>query len=232
MSVRLVLVCCLAACNLATAEAQEATPAVDTPAKSGVGPSTVDSSESRVRNSYARIFDALMNRDGKTASKLVTRKTLDFYEQCRQTALDSSSIDFEQIGQMEVLLVFQLRYLSSREELSKMTGRDVFQWGVERGLVSEKGMKGVSLNRVQIDGDVAYATVLKNREPVPGLAFRFAREDGVWVFDMLYISKAVEPAFAEIRKQAKKSKTELAVFLMEQTYKEQIPFEILNGPLR
>jgi hypothetical protein len=229
---RLVLICCLAACNLATAGAQESPSAVDTPTKSGVGPATIDSSASQVRNTYTRIVDALLNRDGRTASNLVTQETLDFYEQCRQAALDSSSIDFEQISQIEVVLIFQLRYLSSRDELSKMTGKDVFQWGVERGLVGEKGMKGVSLDRVQIDGDVAFATVFKDRKPVPGLAFRFAREYGAWVFDMLYISKAVEPVFAEVRKQAHKSKIELAIFLMERTYKKQIPFEILNGPLK
>jgi hypothetical protein len=204
----------------------------DGPVTAKESAASAPAANAEVRAAFSVLVDALHNRDGKTAGELVPKSTFELYEECRRTALDSSAIDFEQLPQTEVLLVLQLRYMLSREELSKMTGKDVFEWGVNKGLVSEKGMKGISLGTIQLDGDVAFATLLKEHQPVPGLAFRFVREDNRWTFDMPYISKAVEPAFAEIRKQANKSKIELAVFLMEQTYKRQIPFEILQGPLK
>jgi hypothetical protein len=194
-------------------------------------PTTVPSSE-RVRESYSQFAQALQERDAPAASRLVTKNTIDTYERCRVLALDSSKVDFEQLTQFEVLLAFQLRYLLSREKLASMNGQQVFCWGVAEGLVKQDTVKGISLNNVQVDGNVALATLRKNGQPAPGQVFRFVNEEGKWKLDLMHIIPGFEKAFKEVRDKAKKSKIELAVYLLERTYNQEIPYAILDGPLK
>jgi hypothetical protein len=185
-----------------------------------------------IRQTYAQFAKALASFDVDMAANLVSERTFDMYSRWSALALDSSSVDFEKMSQIEVLGVFQLRYLLSRQELESMTGNDIFRWGVREGLVDNDAVKRIELDKIQIDGDEALATLISNQQPVPGIAYRFVNESSRWRLDLFHLMAAAEPVFDQVRRDAGKSKTELAVFLLEQTYNETIPIEILTGPLK
>jgi uncharacterized protein YijF (DUF1287 family) len=74
--------------------------------------------------------------DGQQAVEHVCRSTFEFYEEARELALNSENVDFEQVSQIKVLLTFQLRYLLSKKELKTLgTGKNVFEWAVDSGLI-------------------------------------------------------------------------------------------------
>jgi hypothetical protein len=185
-----------------------------------------------IRNAYAQLVRAVEGGDGKTATSLASKSTLDYYERCRRLAIDSKGVDFADLKQLDVILIFQLRYLLSRERLSGMNGSEVFAWGVESGLVKKEVFKAISLDRVHVDGNIAFASLRKNGQPVKVERFRFAKENGQWKFDFAFLMPAFEKVFDDVRATANKSKTELAVYLLEKTYKQPIPFAILDGPLK
>lgn len=189
-------------------------------------------SSADIREAYTRFVQALQSRNGPGAADLVSKRTINLYARCRSVALDSSGIDLEELSQFEVLLVMQLRYLLTRRELKSMSGRDVFCWGVGEGMVKLDTVEGIALDKVQVDSDVAFATLRKAGQPVGSAAFRFVNENAGWKFDLYYIGQAMEPVFQKLRSEASKSKIELAIFLLERTYAQEIPFDILNGPLR
>ena len=113
-----------------------------------------------------------------------------------------------------------------------MSGRDVMSWGVREGIVKEETVARITLDKIQIDGDLAFATTMKNGQPSPNNVFRFVKEERRWRFDLYHIFQMTEPALEKLRTQAGKSKIELAVFLLERTYGKTIPFEILDGPIQ
>lgn len=185
-----------------------------------------------VNEAFSEFGSALKRRDGDRAAEFASGRTIEMYEDCRSLAIDSSDNDFADLSQLELLLVFQLRYHLSRGELEAMNGRDVLSWGVDEGMVNDDTVDGITLDRVQIDGDVAFATTIKDGQPSPNNVFRFVKEEDRWKFDLFHIFQGLEPAFEDIRNQARKSKIELAVFLMERKYGTKIPFEILKGPIK
>lgn len=185
-----------------------------------------------VRTSFEELKLALQSGQGLSASKLVTSGTIAMYEEGRKLALSSEGIDLEATSQTVVLLMFQLRYLSNKKELEKMNGLEVFSWGVANGLVKRDVLAAISLDKVQVEKDEAFATLLKNGSPLPDFLFRFKKQNNQWKLAMNEITKATEIAFKNLREKSGKSKIELAIFIMERTYGKSIPPSILNGPLR
>ncbi len=185
-----------------------------------------------IQEAYSQFSDALTQHSGDTATDLTSRRTIEFYERCRRLALDSSGVDFDDLTQFEIMLIFQLRFLLGRRDLESMNGHDVFRWGVQDGMVKLDVTQEVKLDHIQIEGDVAFATLRKDGQPVKDAAFRFVREEGHWKFDLFFIANALETTLEKVRKDAGKSKIELAVFLLEKTHGEPIPVEIVAGPLK
>jgi hypothetical protein len=187
---------------------------------------------SGVRESFAELKSAFCVGDGETAAAQVTPAALALYESCRSLALDSSDTDFEQLTQVEVLLIFQLRWLLSRAVLESMDGTSVFVWGIEEGLFDRDTLSPFELDRVQCEGAIAIATLLDQGEPVTDAVFYFELHDGVWKLDFRRLLDASESAFAAIRQQTGTTRMELAIYFMEREYGQRIPPQILNGPLR
>lgn len=190
-------------------------------------------SENDIKSSYTDFQAALKSEDGKKAVELVCRSTFDFYEEARKLALNSDGIDFEKESQMKVLLTLQLRYLLSKKELTMLAdGKNVFEWAITSGLVKKDIINSYTINKVQVEGQQAFATIFKNGTPVKDAVFNFKNENSVWKFDMLRLITAPEAGLDEVRRQADKTKVELAVYVMEKSYGKKIPFDILNGPLK
>lgn len=189
-------------------------------------------SPNSVRNSFTKLKSALKSGSGEIAAGLVTNETIEIYEQGRKLALSSDGVDFESVLQTKVILIMQLRYLASEAELKKMTGRDVFVWGIAKGLVKMDTLSALELDHVRVEGNEAFATTKKNGQSVPNLMFRFKNQNNRWRLDMLAMMHSLEPAFKEIRTKAGRTKIELAVYLLERTYNSSVPSAILNGPLK
>jgi hypothetical protein len=185
-----------------------------------------------VRRDFAALQQALLDQDAPAASRLVTASTLEFYEVVRRLALDSSSVDLEDVDQLMVLFIFQTRYLLSRVELEGMTGSQLFEWGVSSGQVDKAMLATFGIYRVQQEGDVAYCTVTQHGQVTPDGLFIFRKEGEHWRLDLQKIMRMANEALDSIRLQAGKTKIEFAVFMLERTHDQKIPPAILDGPLR
>jgi hypothetical protein len=198
----------------------------------GKSESPSPSATSTVQESFASLKTALREGDGKAAVSRVTPATLEFYERCRQLALDSSGTDFESISQFEVILTFQLRWLLDKASLESMDGEGVFVWGVEGGMVKKEMLEAIDLDKVQLEGNKAMATLRNQGQRVTDLVLDFELHDRIWKLDFEGVLSSANRAFDQIRENSGKTKIELAIYLIETTYEEEVPPQILNGPLK
>ena len=113
-----------------------------------------------------------------------------------------------------------------------MDGTAVFSWGVEEGLVKKQTLESIELDKVQVEGNKAFSTLLNKGQPVTDLVFDFELNDGVWKLDFERILRSSDRALSGLRKKTGKTKIELALYLIERTYKKGVPPQILNGPLK
>ena len=174
---------------------------------------------------------AALARNGKAAADAVSKGTIIVYENCRKLAISAKESELEKLPQAEVIVILRMRYAVERETLEKMDGRACFVHAVDNGWVSDNALEKMRLGKVRVDGDKAYATVVNDGKDVPGLGFDFVQERGQWRFDVTGIITRAEPMFAQMRRSTNKNKVGLAMTFLERIYGEQMPKDILAGPL-
>jgi hypothetical protein len=196
------------------------------------GPALPD--EKLVRRDFMKLKAALEQGNGVEAAALVSPGTLRQYEQARTLALGGEGTDLESLPQVQVMLILQLRYQADRQALEKMAdGAGAFAWGVERGLLKKQTVNAFTLRQVSVEGDQATATLSQTGKPVNDLDFHFEKTpQGRWTLRLEKVVEAAEPQLAKLREKAGKTKTEFALYLMERTYGQPMPPEILKGPIK
>ena len=196
-------------------------------------PSRQAEADQQIREALQKIAAAVRQRDGVAATRVTSARTLNVYEECRSAALGASETELEALPQFHVLNVFQLRNRLGRSRLSKMSGRDVFAWIVEQGIIKPETLRGLEIESIELRDDLALATVRKDGKLADDGKFEFLREQGEWKINLSGASMldAMERPLAAVRKKANKSKVELAAFLLEKQSGKRVPREILKGPL-
>lgn len=185
-----------------------------------------------VEEMFERFRSAALARDGRAAADTVSQGTITVYENCRKLALDGKESELERLTQAEVLVVLRMRFAVERETLQKMDGRALFEHAAANGWNSDSAaLDKMRLGKIRIEGDRAVATVVHDGKDVPGLEFDFVREKGEWRFDITGFHNRAEPMFAQLRRSENKTKVGLAMMFLERVYGEQMPREILAGPL-
>ncbi|HBN79236.1 MAG TPA: hypothetical protein DD473_26155 [Planctomycetaceae bacterium] len=198
--------------------------------------STINEAESQESDNPKEVFKkfktALSNKDGDLAVQYVTAETIWYYELCRKWALGTEDVDFDSLQTLDVIMIFHLRYRLKESELSKMDGASLFTWGVDEGMIDENTVIDMEINKTQIEGDRAISTILFKGQPSDEITLDFTKQNGEWKFEMIPLMEVAEKSLAKIVQQSGKTKVELAVFLLEKEYKEEIPPSILNGPVQ
>ena len=187
-----------------------------------------------VRRDFMKLKQALERGEGAEAAELASRGTLDQYDAARKLALNAGDVDLESLPQLQVMLILQFRYLADRKTLVKMTdGAGAFAWGIEQGLLKKETVAAFALREVEADGDQATAKLSQSGKAVKDLEFHFEKSPaGRWTLRFDKVMEAAEPQLARVREQSKKSKVEFALYLMEKTYGQPMPPEILKGPIK
>jgi len=149
-------------------------------------------------NAYMKA--ALKNDGGKVVS-LISQKTFDVYERFRKLAWNGSPQDLAGLNPYEKFTVLHLRHRLSKEELGRMTSRQILQKTYEQGWNSKKALElvgnlGISLKReVKILGDRA-TLELKLGEKFMPPPFPMKKENNGWKLDMVamfpYLNEKLE----------------------------------------
>jgi len=197
------------------------------------GSSVPENPELSIKESYTYFINALDKSNGELASNYVTEDIFDFYKKCGTLALNSSSEELENKSLLEVITTLSLRLLGKKDELEKMSGKDIFIWAIEKGMIKKESINKIKLDTLnELKDKKAYMNVLNMGKKVPNLFFQFELISNKWKFNYYPIMQLAEGALDNIRKNAGKTKIELGIYLLEKTYGKEIPPSILVGPLK
>ena len=187
-------------------------------------------SRDAIKESFAKLQDAMSKKDVEKMVALVAPSTYDIYERYRKLALDSSGTDLNSLPILDTMTIIHLRGLLSRSELEAMDGKDVFTRYVEQ----EGTWPGkLELGEIKVNGNTATAAPLTKDKHIPKeLLFNFELHDGTWKMDICKCMKSAEPFMEMICRQMGATKTEFAIHTLEERLNKKVPPEILKGPLR
>ena len=144
---------------------------------------------------------AILASDGAAALATVDTQSVTFYSDLVRHALDTDSADVARLPVLEQMLVLAMRVRVPVDTLRRMGGAAAFQYGVDRGWIGVETVQSMRLGTITVREDRATASALLRGEPVPGLRFAFAREEGTWRFDVWDLQASLSAPFLDALKK-------------------------------
>lgn len=157
---------------------------------------------------------AILGQEGDAAAGLVTTKTIDEYQRYVDWAMSADRRTLEALSLVNRFQVLLLRQRIPAETLSRLNGRSVFVYAVDRDWIGKDSVIRTTLGTVSVAGNRATSEVLIGGQTAPH-RFHFARENGAWRFDLVQLLQTTDQALKAVARQRGMSEDEFIFSLIE-----------------
>lgn len=192
----------------------------------GISPSEESSDPEEIRETFNDYKAGVLDRDGAAASSLISSETLDYYDDIRQLAATAGP---KKIGQQSIankFLVTRARLEVGANRLKKMTGKELFEYGVRKSWISEGATVRQELGDIAVSGDVANAEV-NGGGPT---SYDFFRENGEWKLDFIAILRSFNVFLQSQASESGQPDDEYLFLLLESITGKSVPRSIWRKP--
>lgn len=157
---------------------------------------------------------AILASRGTAAVELVSASTLTYYDRMLELTLygDSASLGRESLS--DRLMVLTLRERVPPASLLGMSGRELFVYTVDVGMIGRESMQQLEFGRVRVTGDSAGIEIEQAGAP-SGTFFPLVREEGDWRLDLLSMLALANDALLTVAEQQGMSEDALLLLLLE-----------------
>lgn len=185
-------------------------------------PAQQDGAEDEIRSCFAGYRAAVLANDGKTAASLVARSGIEYFGEMQRLALYATPEKVRAESPVNQIQILTLRHRIDADTLRAMSPSELFAHGVTEGWTAKDSVQGLGLGEIEVEGDLAAAQVTRDGSPTP-LKYRFVREKGVWLWDMMPTVELSNQAFKTIAAQQKVSEEDLILSLLESVSGRAVP---------
>lgn len=150
-----------------------------------------------VQKCFENYKTAILNADGKTALNFVDVNTINYYDQMLKYALTAKKEDVMKLTFSNRLMVLSLRHRIDPARLKTMTGKSLFVYTVNNGMIGKTSVRGVEIGRVGTKKKRAKAEVKVRGKKAPYF-FYFNRENEQWKIDLTQLRPHTEKALKKM----------------------------------
>lgn len=186
----------------------------------------IGSAESKaLEESFSTYRAAILDGDGATAARHVSRSTLDQYQKYVDWSLKADRETLQSLSAMEKVSVFSMKLQVPHTDLKQMNGREAFVYAVGQGWVGQDA--GGNLKIDSVEGVGSHAVAVVSSDDTKGtLRFHFAKEEGLWKLDLVKAFGLADQVLKLRIQQTDLTEDEFVIQLLESTIGEKIPDSI------
>lgn len=166
-----------------------------------------------------KVFDgykaALLAEDGAKAVTYVDGNTINYYSKMKELALTGDSAEVASLEMIDQLMIIMIRHKITKTAITSMSGRDLFIYGVDKGLLGSKIPMG-DIGNIQVSSHKAKAQFISNGTPTP-IYFDFNQENKVWKLDLTSIFPVSNIVFQQIVAQTGLDEQGTILYLVERS---------------
>lgn len=203
--------------------------AADIFASSPLSQSQTQTSEEAIQSTFSQYRKALLEGDGSKATDLVDTRTIALYGEIRTNALEMPRQKLSQLDFISKFMVLRVRHEFSKSQIEKMSGRELFKLGVDKGWISTAMVSNVErLASIKIDLHKASASIPQAPDTP---ALYFLNESGQW---KLALWQSFEIANFAMKSEVAKSgltEEEFIIRTIDAISSKKVDVRILSGPL-
>ena len=167
-----------------------------------------------VAKCFQEYKSAILEQNGEVAVGLVSKRTVDEYQNYVNWALSADRKTLESLSRTNRFQVLLLKHRIPAETLKQLDGRSAFIYAVDRDWIGKNGVIRTSLGKVDTASDRATAEVLVDGKRAPN-RFQFLKENGKWKIDLVALIQDTNQTLKSAASQAGKTEGEFMFSLIE-----------------
>ncbi len=167
-----------------------------------------------IKKSFSIYRNALMEQNGKKATKRVAKNTIDYYGKMLHHARFSDSLTVNNLPLMDKLMILSFRNRVPVNKLLQISAKQSVVYAIDEGMVGKESLADLSLGEITIINKKAEAQLVLNNDPVP-INFVFYKECMRWKIDLTAFFPVATLAIQQTIKDLEMSENELVEFIVQ-----------------
>jgi len=170
--------------------------------------------EKLIRNSFENYKSAILNDKGEEAVQYVDSRTITYYSEILKKTKNADSIEVNNLGLMDKLMVFSIRHRATKSEILSFDGKGLLVYAIKEGMVGKNSVANNTIGDVEIDGTFAKGQFIANGQKAP-FHFHFYKEEDTWKIDLTSIFTIGTAAFKKMQEESGLNENEYLFSLLE-----------------
>jgi hypothetical protein len=150
--------------------------------------------EKAVRACFDGYKEAISNEKGEKAASFVDNHTIAYYTDILTLVRQADSASVQALSISDKLMVLMIRHRTAKHDMLTFSGRDLFVFAVNEGMVGKSNLPGATIGEVTFKGASAEGQFVHQGQPSP-FSFGFNQENGKWKIDLTSIFPVSNMAF-------------------------------------
>lgn len=167
-----------------------------------------------VLKSFDGYKNSILTDKGEEAVNFVDSRTMKYYDNILEKVKRADSVEVDALGLIDKITVLTYRLKASDEELSSFSGKDLFIFAIDNGMVGKSSIVNSTLGEVSISEDFASAEFIINGR-VTSFSFHFYREDNIWRIDITNLFELGTFAFKKLIEDSGQEENEFILNVLE-----------------
>lgn len=171
---------------------------------------------------------ALLKKDSDTAWSAIDTRTKGFYETALKQALTASRTELSKLDMVSKFTVLRCRVEFTRSQIEKMTARELFATGVQRGWISRSSVEALTGLRPFSSDKRSASFSLLTQPTIPVL--HLVKENDTWRVELW---RSFAPASESLRQSAIEkgySEDEFVIELLKVVSRPNIDESVWDAP--
>jgi hypothetical protein len=170
--------------------------------------------EKLIRNSFENYKSAILNDKGEEAVQYVDSRTITYYSEILKKTKNADSIEVNNLGLMDKLMVFSIRHRATKSEILSFDSKGLLVYAIKEGMVGKNSVANNTIGDVKIDGTFAKGQFIANGQKAP-FYFHFYKEEDKWKIDLTSIFTIGTAAFKKMQEESGLNENEYLLSLLE-----------------
>lgn len=177
---------------------------------------TID--EAKAKKEIVNVFNtyknAVLKSDTKTAILQLDKSSFKYYEDILNTSLRADEAQIKTLDVLDRLMVLSVKHRVPKEELVKMTGRDLLIYALDKDIINNNRVENMGIGDIDVNGPIAYGQFLQNDQNI-ALYVGFSYDQSQWRLDVTSLAEPTGFAIKKLAKLQNKSENDVIIIMVE-----------------
>lgn len=188
-----------------------------------------ETDQAAIQKTFSQYKEALLKGDGVEAAKLVDSRTIAIYDEAVANALKMPRQNLARLDFFSKFIILRLRHEFSKSQLEKMTGRELFIIGVEKGWISKSTVSNIKqLAKIKVDLYKASAS-FPQAPDIPVLVF--LNESGQWKLALWQLYELINISMKDEIAKSGLTEDQFIINALRVLSSKKVDERIFSGPL-